>query len=168
MSGTTTNHALRYPTSGDNVAPLEDCFENLADDVDVCLPRTYGADMTGGPLVLTTSEVDCPSATVTFTTTGTTAIAVAHGVFDMDQATPSGTTTNLGLLSVDGVTETKQAIFRCLTPNDRASVAQTWRVSLTAGSHTLKLRVKKTGAGGTLGCSDVHTSIVVTVHDAAS
>lgn len=34
MSGTTTTHALRYPTSGDNVAPLADHFKNLADDTD--------------------------------------------------------------------------------------------------------------------------------------
>lgn len=37
MAGTTTNHAIRYPTSGDNVAPLATHFENLADDVDTLL-----------------------------------------------------------------------------------------------------------------------------------
>ena len=168
MSGTTTNYGLRYPTSGDNVSPLETHFSNLAADADVSLPLTYGADMTGGQLALGTSEADCPSATVTFDTTGTTAVAVVHGVFDMEQTTPSGTTTNCGLLSVDGVTETKQALFRGLTANDRATVAQTWRKELAAGSHTLKLRVKKTGSGGTLVCNDVHTSIVVTVYDSAA
>jgi hypothetical protein len=37
MSGTTTNLALRYPTSGDNVAPLETYFANLANDTDAAV-----------------------------------------------------------------------------------------------------------------------------------
>ena len=37
MSGTTTNHALTYPTVGDNVAPLSEHFETLAEDVDTAL-----------------------------------------------------------------------------------------------------------------------------------
>lgn len=168
MSGTTTNYGLRYPTSGDNVSPLETHFSNLAADVDVSLPLTYGADMTGGALTLSTSEQDCPSATVTFTTAGTSAVAIVHGTWDMEVPTASGTTTNLGLVSVDDVTETKQALFRGLANNDRATVSNTWRVTLSAGDHTIKLRAKKTGAGGTMTCNDVHTGIVVTVHDSAA
>lgn len=34
MSGTTAVAGLRYPTSGDNIAPLETHFKNLADDVE--------------------------------------------------------------------------------------------------------------------------------------
>ena len=54
MSGTTTNQALRYPTSGDNIAPLETHFKNLADDVDAQLGPDMPASVVGESFAVNT------------------------------------------------------------------------------------------------------------------
>jgi len=46
MSGTTSVFGIRYPTSGDNVSPLETVFQTMADDVDYVLAQRVPSDWT--------------------------------------------------------------------------------------------------------------------------
>jgi hypothetical protein len=72
----------------------------------------------------------------------------------------------LGVLDVDGVSESALATFRTQvtgTTAFRATAGQTWRVTLaSAGSHTLKLRASKTAnTAGTLQVQSTHTTLSV-------
>jgi hypothetical protein len=166
MSGSTTRHQITYPTSVDNVAPLAGHFKTLADTVDTAIPQVYQEDMTGSPLTLTTSEQDLANCTVTFTTGGTLAIVEVTGVFDFEATTVSGTTTQVGQCNIDGATEGKQALFRATSNNGRVTASQTWLAQLlTPGSHTVKLRAKATGSGGSYKVNNTHTCITVKIYD---
>lgn len=75
MSGTTTNYALRYPTSGDNIAPLETHFKNLADDVDGALGSVPIVKHVGSAIATTNSA----GFTTVETTTDTITVALVSG-----------------------------------------------------------------------------------------
>lgn len=61
MSGTTTN-GITYPTSGDNIAPLEDHFQTLAQDTDALI-GTYPRILRQVGIDLTTSDATATSGT---------------------------------------------------------------------------------------------------------
>jgi len=46
MSGTTSVFGIRYPTSGDNVSPLETVFQTMADDIDDAIEARAPGDWT--------------------------------------------------------------------------------------------------------------------------
>jgi len=71
----------------------------------------------------------------------------------------------IGKFAVDGTTQGAQAIWTDNGANSRATVSQSWAVPLGAGSHTVKLRATKLGAGGTHVANTPHTVMTVLVLD---
>lgn len=126
-------------------------------------PVTYDAAGTGdlsGPV----SDANVPGATITFTTTTANAVAVVETVFDFNF---SGATVTLGSgrLNVDGVGESRYAIFQQGpgTSSDRSTCGQTYRVTLAAaGSHTLKLTAT---VPTNMDLTGAYTSLVATVYE---
>jgi hypothetical protein len=126
-----------------------------------------------GPQVLTAfsntttgiaaSDTDITSATLTFTTTKTNTLVLVVGSFDFSIAT-GATGLIQGKLVVDGTNQTTVAAAVFPTTSGRASVCQTWVITLaTAASHTLKLRAIN-GTGQTVN-SNSNSSISVAVFD---
>lgn len=112
-------------------------------------------------LTLSTTETDVPGCSVTVTAQTDSAFYIAWGTFDAQQ-TSTASLTAIGSLSVDGTDETRQALFNGLTNGLRATVGQVWSDTLTAGSHTLKLRGQMLSSSG-IRFSGTHTSLVVVV-----
>jgi hypothetical protein len=135
-------YGFRYPALSDAPnGPLQ--IEHLAEDVEGALnlvaanadaalaaakPRLFegisNADVSG--------TANIPGATVTFTVAQTTSVHVT-GIFDVATNT---TQTAVGLLVVDGSNRIAEAHYVGL----RGTCAQTWALSLSAGTHTLGLR----------------------------
>jgi hypothetical protein len=111
------------------------------------------------------SAQDCTGATVTFTIYGASAFVFVTGVFDMSKT--AAAMQGYGLLNVDGTVQTPVALYSDAsnTISDRCTVSQTWIVSLTAGSHTLKLQSYRTGGAGTFAVNATHTTINVLIVD---
>lgn len=104
-------------------------------------------------LTTTLNYSDVPGASVTFTP----AIAgYALVMITVDCSMSSG-----GLLSaklvVDGTAESEEALIQAPSGTARATVSQTYRVSLSAASHTLKIQGKYIVTGGTI--YNPHTTI---------
>lgn len=127
-------------------------------------PTTYDAACSSS-LTLSTTETDVTGATITLTTVAANAIYIARGVFDFDVATLSAANYCQGRLAVDGVTSTREANMDMFTVK-RGQGVQQWRGTLAAaGSHTLKLRAAKLGAGGASGALLTHTTIQVIIYE---
>jgi len=90
----------------------------------------------------------------------------ATGIFDFDE-TGAGTTVCLGRLYVDGANHSSnaQALLEVTTTNDRATVAQQWDGTLSAGSHTLELRGARSAANGSQVANATHTCLRVQVYE---
>lgn len=142
-----------------------------ASQLNLIQPKTYEATQTGnggGSQTITTSLVDSLNASVTFITSTNNAIAVV--MFEIDcnvtVAIASPQTIIIGQLNIDGVDDnSRQALFS-MDDVHRLTVAQRYRITLGgSGSHTIKLRIQKTGAGGTAVAVDGHTGLTVTVYE---
>lgn len=93
---------------------------------------------------LTTSWQDIPGTTGNLLAeTNLTVIAIA--VFDFSIFGGSDTTT-VGVLAVDGVAQSGQAIM--YGGDSRGTVSQTYRFQVTPGTHVIKLQATKTTNGG--------------------
>jgi hypothetical protein len=113
-----------------------------------------------GTVTLSTSAQDVPGVAVTVSVNAG-ALYTVDGVFDMEiQVT--GNATMAGLLDIDTVGQTAQAILDDAGVTPRATVAQNWDGSLTAGSHTFKLRALKSAAVGTMRVN-THTTMRVCI-----
>jgi hypothetical protein len=98
---------------------------------------------------------DLAGASLTFTVATSSASVKVLGIFDN---TVTGTVTVIGTCMVDGVSQTAEAHGGGVA-NLRLTVAQTWQLTLAAGSHTVKLRgTISTGAGTMFG---THTKISI-------
>lgn len=117
-----------------------------------------------GTLTLTTSEQDVPGATWTFQTVGANAIVVVIGVYDFDCTSALAATFAMGRLSVDGVTQTTEA-HGSTAAAIRNTCAQLWPVSVSAGTHTVKLRALKNNATPVIAVDATHTTMAVLVFD---
>ena len=123
----------------------------------------YSAAQSGsGSQTFTTGEVDSAACTVTFTTATNGALYTVYGVGDFEVTAASAAIVAVGRLNVDAVTITTKEMHLRADSIGRATVSQVWTGSLsTAGSHTIKLRILKSGAGGTMQANDNHTSFVL-------
>lgn len=113
--------------------------------------------MTGGDITITTSSVDVPGCSITFTAPVANTLVKVTAVADF-------VTTNTGDLNyvtcvVDGVTQNNNAKLQ--GANLRASVVQIWTPTVSAGSHTIKLQVQKIGTTGVQQLGAGHSRIVV-------
>ncbi len=118
-------------------------------------------------LTLSTTATDITGATVTFTTVNDDVDVLIIGTFDAQCNTVSGSTVIQGFCVVDGgAAESGVALFLATASAQRATVVQTWKVTLAAaGSHTIKLQGNKTAAVGTYTIVQTHTKISVLVLD---
>ncbi len=88
---------------------------------------------------------DITGATVTFTPSAASYMMVTAS-FDISVGTAGELF--LGYLTVDGSQQSAVATFFAAANNDRKTVIQTWRVSLSVASHTIKLQgIRNSGAG---------------------
>lgn len=102
--------------------------------------NTYEAICTSD-LALISTETDVTGASVTVTAQTGSATYLATASFRFDKTATASTAFGIGLLNVDGASDAERAIARCnLAAVDTRNCAQTWRGTLTAGSHTFKLR----------------------------
>lgn len=127
--------------------------------------KTYEAVCTGA-VTIGTSLVDVTGASVTFTTATNNAVAVVHWSADHSISVASAGTIAIVQLMVDGVDSNSRQSLKDLRTLDRVTIYQKSRLTLaTAGSHTIKLRTQKTGAGGTDALQPDHTGLVVAVYE---
>lgn len=76
MSGTTANIALPYPTSGDNIAPLETVLKDLADATDAAI----AADRVSISALLGSASYKVRAGSTVPTTDGSGQITIATGL----------------------------------------------------------------------------------------
>lgn len=110
-----------------------------------------------GNLALTTSLVDLPNVTTTYTTPGVNRPVTITVTLDGE----SNGTTDIALCVclVDGAALNGELHWG---PTGRASYGKTWTTTLaTAASHTIKLQARKTGATNGFSIYGSHTSMVV-------
>ena len=98
---------------------------------------------TGAYTILTGTLADVPGATLTFTAPSA-GFAIVTIVADLEG---SAGNTAFCKLVVDGTAQTEAAL---LFGVGRETVSQTYRVSLTAASHTLKLQANQSGGYNTV------------------
>ena len=138
-----------------------------ASQLSMVQPVKYSANQTGnggGTQTITTTETDCLGAFVTFTSL-TAAVCEVVAFWDID-CSSGGAAVAQGRLSVDGVIQTPEAHFSLITSSSRCTAGRSYRFTLSgAGSHTVKMRVLKTGALGTATCDDNHTGFTITVQE---
>lgn len=117
-----------------------------------------------GDTTLTTANQALAGASVTITTVYPNAVYVVNAVFDFDNTVANGPDA-VGVLLVAAAEQSRQAIFRGPTVNDRGTVAQNWRgVIVTPAATTFSLSARKnTSAGGIIARS--HSSFVVKVFE---
>lgn len=125
-------------------------------------PRTYEAVGTSN-LALTTTEADVPGASITLDAETAGAVYVAHAVFSFD-ATGTTTAFAAGALDLDGAGVTGNARWTGDLASDFGSPAMLWRGTLTAGTHTFKLRGSISSGTG-IQVLGAFTKLIVTVHE---
>lgn len=110
-------------------------------------------------LTLSGSYQDIAGCSITFTP-AVASVAVITGVFDLT-ATSASTSTLLGELQVDGVSQTGNAVFAGTANGQRGTVSRVWHVNLTAASHTIKLRASYSAGSGTANATNTQLSYVL-------
>lgn len=157
--------ARTVPAFGANAAVPSSLLSQLADNQKFVLNgliTKYTGVATGTPVAVG-AEADVAGCSVTCTTTGNNAFALVIGVFDFSKSATTGI--GEGFCNVDGTDQATLAVLSdgANTISDRMTVSQVWAVSLTAGSHTIKLRAAKAGAA-TINIQP-HTTITVILVD---
>lgn len=142
----------------------------LAGAVNRLQSTTYEAVQSGsGSQALTTTETDSASCTLSITVT-TAATCIVWGTCDFEVTAASAAVVAVGRLNVAGSTVAggKEIHLRADSIG-RGTVSQCWRFAFSgAGTFTVKLRILKSGAGGTIQANDTHTSIVAQVQEVVS
>lgn len=100
------------------------------------------------------AATDITGATVTFTPTVASYMLVTAS---FDIAANTAGDVYLGSLVVDGVAQSALATFDAASNSDRKTVMQTWRVSLTVASHTIKLQGTRNSGSGSATYNADHT-----------
>lgn len=115
---------------------------------------------------ITTSLADVTGATVTFTTVNDNATALVTWTADHNVTVAGAGVVAITQMNYDGTdVNTRQGLFS-LDDVHRACIAQSDTVTLaTAGSHTIKMRCQKTGAGGTDQLQTNHTQFSILLFD---
>lgn len=117
-------------------------------------------------LTLSTTPTDVAGATVTLNVTGNNAYAMVTGSAEFSVTGAAAVALNCSLY-LDGVDQFALGTIRDTADqiHDRVH-SYTWRIPLTAGSHTLKLRGSKAAALGTAAITNsAGTNIIVQLFD---
>jgi hypothetical protein len=154
------------PVIGTNSVPPSSAIAQLATDTSFLLNghATVSSAAATSLLGLTTTITDIAGCSISCTITGTNGVAFVLGIFDMSK-TAAGASC-VGYCNLDGADQTEQAILGDGSAlADRATVGQVWRLSLTVGAHTIKLRANKSANVGTMNANSPHTKIVALIID---
>lgn len=118
------------------------------------------------PLTLTTTVTDVPGCTATVTVVGANAYAIVTASVQFTVTASAGITMAVPLY-VDGVDQAVLGTVRDSADNIHdGHRSYTWKIPLTAGSHTLKLRGSKSAALATCSVNNTAgTNIIVQVFD---
>lgn len=107
-----------------------------------------------------TTVVDITGASFVWNQPYSTATWMAWAFYDFLHSSATQSTA-VGLLNVDGVAQTGQALFNAATINERATVGQVWAgTGLTVGNHTFKLQMQVLTAS-TFAAQAEHTHLLV-------
>jgi hypothetical protein len=136
--------AARAYVDGQLLDPLSVTTDKLDDGAATSrkVALTGAAVYANANLQLSGALQNVPNCTVTFTL-DVASIVVVTGIFSFNgDATVDANAGDLalGVLDVDGATQTPAAICKFTGASDRKTVMQKWRVPLTAASHTIKLQ----------------------------
>jgi len=115
-------------------------------------------------LTVGTSSADVPGCSITVTVTGANAYALVTMVFDVQAIVTTSNNVFLGQLNVDGVGAPTYPEAHADDRTSRITPAQSTKVPLAAGTHTLKLQAAKT-PGGTFTVMTSHTNLTVILFD---
>lgn len=122
-----------------------------------CGPIRVLSDQASADQTLTTTATDVTGCSVTFTTRVPNAVAHITGTFYF-VGTTVGYGACLGYCNVDGTLKTEAAVMISGTNGEGGTFAQTWEHTFaSAGSHTVKLQVGKSAAGGAAQSLATHT-----------
>lgn len=113
-------------------------------------------------LVVNVAAADVPGCSVSVTVAGTNAFALITMVFDVQATVTTSNNVFIGSLLVDGLGGYPEAHADDRT--SRITVAQTTKVGLAAGNHTLKLQAAK-GPAGSFTAMATHTTLTVVLFD---
>lgn len=136
-----------------------------ASDINNVAGRQFDAACTLATTV-GTAAADVTGASITFTTT--TAGAKVHATWAIDNnITVAGAgVVAIGFLSIDGTDDNNRQALCSLDDVHRLTITQHNLITLvSAGSHTIKLRCQKTGAGGTDQLQAGHTNLNLIVYE---
>ena len=112
---------------------------------------------------LTTSYVDIPGATITFTTVVANAVVIINAKFDL-RITTNNTGYCYGAVSIDGTRHIDQSVQVKQSVEDRGGDMLRIKTTLAAaGSHTIKLQAKKDNLGAALFAAPT-TKLCLTVY----
>jgi hypothetical protein len=117
------------------------------------------ASATAAIQAATTSAVDLAGATVTFNAPVANTQVTVRAYLDVEAS--GSVDIFIGALQLDGVTQTGQVHHQA---TGRAGIAQEWILNgLSAGSHTVKIRISKLNSSNTVNVGGSgHSKIVVT------
>lgn len=110
-------------------------------------PQMASAKVTCSGTTNTTTSADITGATVTFTP-NVACYALITMVADLSSSVAGDIATVD--LKVDGSAQTPQCIFTAPSSGYRATVAQTYLITLTAASHTIKMTLNRASGTGTV------------------
>lgn len=112
---------------------------------------------------LTTSYVDIPGATITFTTVVANAVVIINAHFDL-RVTTANTGYCYGAVVIDGTRHSDQSVQVKQSVEDRGGDMLRIKTTLAAaGSHTIKLQAKKDNLGAALFAAPT-TKLCLTVY----
>lgn len=129
-------------------------------------PYQTGVGTCSAGLTLTTTPTDVTGATVTVSVVGANAYAIVTASVQFTVTGAAGITLSAVLL-VDGVSQAALGSVRDSADNIHdQTTCYTWKIPLTAGSHTLKLQGSKSAALGTAVINNTAgTNLVVQLFD---
>jgi hypothetical protein len=139
----TTSKGLTYPTSGDNVSPLETVFQTLAEDVDDALGPVADTDVLAGNYAVQATEGDVGMSVDVTTTRADQQLKVTICAYvSCATATPSH---SVGILcNVGGTNQAAGLYWRTGASSESGAyrtLTRSWIVTIaTAGTTTIKAR----------------------------
>ncbi|MFC6017806.1 hypothetical protein ACFP2T_16515 [Plantactinospora solaniradicis] len=133
-----------------------------ADPLNRIQPVPYYAEQSSPLAVLTTLSA-VPGLSITLSTVTAGATYHAIGFLDWDNL-DANTSSGLGILNIDGASQTKQIRYAGTAATDKATMGQQWFGTLaSAGSHTFTMQAQADAASDLTVFS--HSTLVVVIYE---
>jgi hypothetical protein len=161
----TTSRGLTYPTSGDNVSPLETVFATLASDVDDEFGPAADSAVLSSNYNVQSTEADVGMSVTVTTTKANQQVQITINAYAACN-TASSTHLLAILCNVDGsnlATHLYWLTGSTSENNVRRTLSRSWLTTLaTAGSHTIKVRAScTTNNDFTINATDSDLQVIV-------